>query len=112
MGGDGDLGLLSTKKRSLTAVFNHLTGGPAGLWGQWGAAGTSCSSGHGKFVTGPCKPRREAWTQRIVKVTKSNSFTVQDKQLVTLITRVILLLMCSTCLIQIRALQMWFYTQF
>lgn len=38
MGGDGDLGLLSTKKRSLTAVFNHLTGGPAGLWGQWGAA--------------------------------------------------------------------------
>lgn len=43
MGGDGDLGLLSTKKRSLTAVFNHLTGGPAGLWGQWGAAGTAAA---------------------------------------------------------------------
>lgn len=85
MGGDGDLGLLSPKKRTLTAVFNHLMGGSAGLYGQWGgAAGTSCSSGNGheNFATGPCKPRREAWTKRIVKVTRvtqSNSLMLQDK---------------------------------
>lgn len=48
MGGDGDLGLLSTKKICLTAVFNHLTGRPSGLCGQWGAAGTSCSTGNGQ----------------------------------------------------------------
>lgn len=86
MGGDGDLGLLSIKKSHLTAVFNHLTGGPAGLCGQWGAAGTSRSTGngHGQFVTGPCKPRAGAWTQRIVevtRVTKGNSLTLQDNKL-------------------------------
>lgn len=34
-----DLGLLSMKKRSLTAVFNHLTGGYAGA-AQWTARGS------------------------------------------------------------------------
>lgn len=84
MGGDGDLALPSIKKRSLTAEFKHSPGS-AGLCGHWGgAAGISCSNGNGhqNFAPDPCKPRREAWTQRIVKVTrvtKSNYLMLQDK---------------------------------